>query len=67
MKEACYEWDVDKKELKSVKPKFKVGDWIITPENKVLQITSIGDTTYGFISYICSRFKKKGFLRRKVF
>ena len=48
MKEACYEWDVDKKELKLVKHKFKVGDWIITPTNNVLQITSIGNTTYGF-------------------
>lgn len=48
MKEAYYKWDAGKKELKKVKPKFKIGDWIITPENKVLQITSIGDTTYGF-------------------
>ena len=48
MKEACYEWDAGKKELKKVKSKFKVGDWIITPTNEVLQITSIGDTTYGF-------------------
>ena len=28
------------------KPSFKVGDWIITPKNKVLQITSIDDTSY---------------------
>lgn len=29
-------------------PKFKVGDWIITPENEVLQITSIEGTSYRF-------------------
>jgi len=31
-----------------VNAKFKVGEWIITPENKVLQITSIEGTTYRF-------------------
>ena len=31
-----------------VEPKFKVGDWIITPGNKVLQITSIEGTSYRF-------------------
>ena len=36
------------KKDKLVKPKFKVGDWIITPENKVLQITSIEGTSYRF-------------------
>ena len=36
------------KSVNNVKPKFKVGDWIVTPENKVLQITSIEDTTYSF-------------------
>ena len=29
-------------------PKFKVGDWIITPKNKVLQITSIEGISYRF-------------------
>ena len=48
MKEAYYEWDVNKKELKLVKPKFKVGDWIITPTNNVLQITSIEGRSYKF-------------------
>ena len=31
-----------------IEPRFKVGDWIITSENKVLQITSIEDTRYSF-------------------
>ena len=31
-----------------IKPKFKVGNWIITPKNKVLQITSIEGTSYRF-------------------
>ena len=38
-----------KKEQKSVdkiEPKFKIGDWIITPNNKVLQITSIEEGTW---------------------
>lgn len=34
--------------IDKVEPKFKVGNWIITPENKVLQITSIQDTSYKF-------------------
>ena len=38
----------EQKSADKIEPKFKVGDWIITPTNKVLQITSIGDTTYGF-------------------
>lgn len=33
---------------KLVQPKFKVGDWIITPKNEVLQITSIEGTSYRF-------------------
>lgn len=36
------------KKDKLVEPKFKVGDWIITPTNKVLQITSIEGTSYRF-------------------
>ena len=31
-----------------IEPKFKVGDWIVTPKNKVLQITSIEGTSYKF-------------------
>ena len=35
MKEAGYQWDYDKKELKKIiKPKFKVGDWIAYNEDK---------------------------------
>lgn len=33
---------------KLVEPKFKIGDWIITPKNEVLQITSIEGTSYRF-------------------
>ena len=29
MKEAGYEWDSEKKELKKIEPKFKVRDWIV--------------------------------------
>jgi len=29
MREAGYEWDAEKKELKKVEPKFKVGQWIV--------------------------------------
>ena len=36
------------KKDKLIKPKFKVGDWIITTENKVLQITNIEGTSYRF-------------------
>ena len=36
------------KKDKLVEPKFKVGDWIITPTNKVFQITSIEGTSYRF-------------------
>ena len=31
-----------------IESKFKVGDWIITPKNEVLQITSIEGTSYRF-------------------
>jgi len=33
---------------KVVEPKFKEGDWIVTPANKVFQITSIEGTSYKF-------------------
>ena len=37
MKEADYEWDIDKKELKKlVKPKFKVGDKIVNVPMKYM-------------------------------
>lgn len=47
-------WVLDYDELaklpkeEKIEPKFKVGDWIITPKNKVLQITSIRGTSYRF-------------------
>lgn len=42
MKEADYEWDAEKKELKKVEPKFKVGDWVVTEDGKVNQVKSVG-------------------------
>ena len=38
----------EQKSVDKIEPRFKVGDWIITPENKVLQITSIEGTSYRF-------------------
>ena len=38
----------EQKSADKIEPRFKVGDWIITPENKVLQITSIEGTSYRF-------------------
>lgn len=44
-----YRWNAETKTLeKLIEPKFKVGDWIVTPSNKVLQITSIEGTRYRF-------------------
>lgn len=46
MKEAGYDWDVDKKELrKIIKPMFKVGDWI-TDGNITVQIEDIRNNSY---------------------
>ena len=39
---------VEQNPTDKIETKFKVGDWIITSENKVLQITSIEDTSYRF-------------------
>ena len=38
----------EQKPADKIEPKFKVGDWIITPKNEVLQITSIEGTSYRF-------------------
>ena len=56
IKEAGYEWDTEKKKLKKieqkpankVKPKFKVGDWIIgrATNNEPRQISEITDQYY---------------------
>ena len=43
MKEAGYEWDAEKKELKNVEPKFKVGDWVVTEDGKVNQVKKVSD------------------------
>ena len=49
IKDNGYKWNAETKTLeKLVKPRFEVGDWIITPKNKVLQITSIEGTSYRF-------------------
>ena len=40
----CIDWL--EKQCEQEEHKFKVGDWIITPKNKVIQITSIEDTSY---------------------
>jgi len=55
MKEAGYEWDAEKKELKKieqkpadkVEPKFKVGDWVVQGYN-ILKIKCVGNTYYCF-------------------
>lgn len=55
MKEADYEWDTDKKELKKlVKPKFKVGDKIrhkITNKDDVYEISKVYDDSYGIAGF----------------
>lgn len=38
----------EQKPADKVEPKFKIGDWIITPKNEVLQITNIEGTSYVF-------------------
>lgn len=62
MNDAGYEWDVEKKELKLVKPKFKVGDKIVNTLMKYMgadrttgTISEITDDKYIFSdgSYIC--------------
>ena len=57
MKEAGYEWDAEKKELKKSadKQKFKVGDYVIistTKGDKVVQIASVEYLKGGYPSYI---------------
>ena len=57
MKEAGYEWDAEKKELKKSadKQKFKVGDYVVistTKGDKVVQIASVEYLKGGYPSYI---------------
>lgn len=63
MKEAGYEWDAEKKELKKIeakeamhdKPKFKVGDEIKTANEESLTITKIDEKGYWSKDlFICS-------------
>jgi len=48
MHKAGYEWIEEKKEIKKIEHKFNEGDWIVTPENNVLQISSIEGKSYTF-------------------
>lgn len=52
MKEAGYEWDDEKKELKKIKPKFKVGDCVVYNRNdssrEILYVYDIRDGRYYF-------------------
>ena len=54
MKETCYMWDSDKKELHKIDPKFKVGDKVVLKRNKSL-VGSI--MLVSFIGTYCIRFK----------
>ena len=53
MKEARYEWDAEKKELKKIELKFKVGDWIVYDgwTTQILQVCQDGyvNNRQGFI------------------
>ena len=53
MHKAGYEWIEEKKEIKKIEPKFHEGDWIVTPENNVLQIATIEGTSYTFNGEVC--------------
>lgn len=49
MKEAGYEWNAEKKELKKIvapQPKFKVGDWIVDNCNNVWQVVEVSNNFY---------------------
>ena len=46
MKEAGYEWDAEKKELKKIEQKFKVGDTVKDPYGDLYHITEIIDDSY---------------------
>lgn len=57
MKEAGYEWDPVKKELKKIEPKFHKGDWVIDKLGRVQKITDVRENIikhiyeYNTISY----------------
>lgn len=51
MQEAGYEWNAEKKVLKNLKPKFKVGDWIVSANGKVNQVISVDADNVDFEGY----------------
>ena len=55
MKEAGYKWDAEKKELKKIEPKFKVGD-VIRLKGSAAEYTikRVTDTTYYTDGWSCS-------------
>ena len=51
MQEAGYEWNAEKKVLKNLKPKFNVGDWIVSANGKVNQVISVDADNVDFEGY----------------
>ena len=51
MQESGYEWNAEKKVLKNLKPKFKVGDWIVSANGKVNQVISVDADNVDFDGY----------------
>jgi hypothetical protein len=52
MQEAGYEWNAEKKVLKNLKPKFNVGDWIVSANGKVNQVISVNADNVDFEGYV---------------
>ena len=60
MKEAGYEWDAEKKDLKKIgqkpidmiEPKFKVGDWILSSVLGIAHIIGVNDSNEYQLEYI---------------
>lgn len=51
MQESGYEWNAEKKVLKNLKPKFNVGDWIVSANGKVNQVISVDADNVDFDGY----------------
>lgn len=51
MQESGYEWNAEKKVLKNLKPKFNVGDWIVSANGKVNQVISVDADNVDFEGY----------------
>ena len=51
MQESGYEWNAEKKVLKNLKPKFNVGDWIVSANGKVNQVMSVYADNVDFDGY----------------